>query len=144
MRDGSSDVCSSDLLCLSLAGDPEARSETSPLVGASWTLTWIAAVGATTRSSRLTIAVQTLTLRWFPLTNFGRRSAAMNAYTLTSKGQITLRKEFMQHLGVHPGERINIDKGPDVSIKWVCGEDWRESEVGCRSAPIRRLLRNGG
>src|SRR3546814_13514346 len=68
----------------------------------SWTLTWIAAVGATTRSSRLTIAVQTLTLRWFPLTNFGRRSAAMNAYTLTSKGQITLRKEFMQHLGVHP------------------------------------------
>ncbi|BAI99072.1 hypothetical protein Sj15T_10710 [Sphingobium sp. TA15] len=41
----------------------------------------------------------------------------MNAYTLTSKGQITLRKEFMQHLGVHPGERINIDKLPDGSIK---------------------------
>src|SRR3546814_9990356 len=126
MRDGSSDVCSSDLLCLSLAGDPEARSETSPVVGASWTLTWIAAVGATTRSSRLTIAVQTLTLRWFPLTNFGRRSAAMNAYTLTSKGQITLRKEFMQHLGVHPGERINIDKLPDGSIKRLCCKDWRQ------------------
>src|SRR3546814_1600433 len=76
-------------LCLSLAGDPEARSETSPLVGASWTLTWIAAVGATTRSSRLTIAVQTLTLRWFPLTNFGRRSAAMNAYTLTRSEEHT-------------------------------------------------------
>src|SRR3546814_3157120 len=83
------------------------------------------------------IAVQTLTLRWFPLTNFGRRSAAMNAYTLTSKGQITLRKEFMQHLGVHPGERINIDKLPDGSIKRLCCKDWRQSEVGCRSAPIR-------
>src|SRR3546814_4923540 len=94
-------------------------------------------LGATTRSSRLTIAVQTLTLRWFPLTNFGRRSAAMNAYTLTSKGQITLRKEFMQHIGVHPGERINIDKLPDGSIKRLCCKDCRQSEVGCRSAPIR-------
>src|SRR5699024_9553399 len=28
--------------------------------------------------------------------------------------------------------------------KWLCCKDWRQSEVGCRSAPIRRLLRNGG
>ena len=27
---------------------------------------------------------------------------------------------------------------------WLCCKDWRQSEVGCRSAPIRRLLRNGG
>lgn len=26
----------------------------------------------------------------------------------------------------------------------LCCKDWRQSEVGCRSAPIRRLLRNGG
>ena len=26
----------------------------------------------------------------------------------------------------------------------VAEKDWRQSEVGCRSAPIRRLLRNGG
>src|SRR3546814_20298754 len=25
----------------------------------------------------------------------------------------------------------------------LCCKDWRQSEVGCRSAPIRRLLRNG-
>src|SRR3546814_4494842 len=119
ISDWSSDVCSSDL--------------TSPLVGASWTLTWIAAVGDTTRSSRLTIAVQTLTLRWFPLTNFGRWSAAMNAYTLTSKGQITLRKEFLHHLGVHPGERTNIAKLPDACINRLCCKDWRPSELGCQS-----------
>lgn len=29
-------------------------------------------------------------------------------------------------------------------IEGLCCKDWRQSEVGCRSAPIRRLLRNGG
>lgn len=29
-------------------------------------------------------------------------------------------------------------------IGGLCCKDWRQSEVGCRSAPIRRLLRNGG
>jgi hypothetical protein len=29
-------------------------------------------------------------------------------------------------------------------VKRLCCKDWRQSEVGCRSAPIRRLLRNGG
>ncbi|AMK20341.1 MULTISPECIES: glutathione S-transferase N-terminal domain-containing protein [Sphingobium] len=32
------------------------------------------------------------------------------------------------------------------ALEWLglCCKDWRQSEVGCRSAPIRRLLRNGG
>lgn len=29
-------------------------------------------------------------------------------------------------------------------LERLCCKDWRQSEVGCRSAPIRRLLRNGG
>jgi AbrB family looped-hinge helix DNA binding protein len=41
----------------------------------------------------------------------------MNAYTVTAKGQITLRKELLQHLGVHPGEKISIDKLPDGEIR---------------------------
>lgn len=31
-----------------------------------------------------------------------------------------------------------------LSDQRLCCKDWRQSEVGCRSAPIRRLLRNGG
>src|SRR3546814_5155911 len=27
--------------------------------------------------------------------------------------------------------------------RWLCCKDWWQSEVGCRSAPIRRLLRTG-
>jgi hypothetical protein len=34
-----------------------------------------------------------------------------------------------------------VDQG---RVQWLCCKDWRQSEVGCRSAPIRRLLRNGG
>jgi len=41
----------------------------------------------------------------------------MNAYTVTAKGQITLRKELLQHLGVHPGEKISIEKLPDGEIR---------------------------
>ncbi|KMS61199.1 hypothetical protein V475_15530 [Sphingobium baderi LL03] len=31
-----------------------------------------------------------------------------------------------------------------IAFGGLCCKDWRQSEVGCRSAPIRRLLRNGG
>ena len=40
----------------------------------------------------------------------------MNALTVTAKGQITLRKELLRHLGVHPGDRIVIDKLPNGRI----------------------------
>lgn len=40
----------------------------------------------------------------------------MNAVTITTKGQITLRKELLRHLGVHPGDKISLDKLPDGQI----------------------------
>ena len=36
----------------------------------------------------------------------------MNSLTVTAKGQITLSKELLEHLGVHPGDRIAINKLP--------------------------------
>lgn len=41
----------------------------------------------------------------------------MNAITITSKGQITLRKELLRHLGVHPGDKIALEKLPDGRIE---------------------------
>ena len=29
--------------------------------------------------------------------------------TVTAKGQITLRKEVLKHLGVQPGDKLNVD-----------------------------------
>ena len=40
----------------------------------------------------------------------------------------------------YPAARVDI-----TSHQYrLCCKDWRQSQVGCRSAPIRRLLRNGG
>jgi AbrB family looped-hinge helix DNA binding protein len=41
----------------------------------------------------------------------------MTTLTVTAKGQVTLRKDLLQHLGVHPGDKIMIDKLPDGRIE---------------------------
>ncbi|MGN6549182.1 MAG: AbrB/MazE/SpoVT family DNA-binding domain-containing protein [Pararhizobium sp.] len=37
----------------------------------------------------------------------------MTTLTVTSKGQVTLKKELLQHLGVRPGEKIEVNMLPD-------------------------------
>ncbi len=41
----------------------------------------------------------------------------MAILTVTSKGQVTLRKDILRHLGVHPGDRISIDMLPEGKIE---------------------------
>ncbi len=41
----------------------------------------------------------------------------MATLTVTAKGQVTLRKDLLEHLGVHPGEKISVDKLPDGRIE---------------------------
>ena len=36
--------------------------------------------------------------------------------TVTAKGQITLRKEVREHLGAHPGDKVDVDLLPDGRI----------------------------
>jgi AbrB family looped-hinge helix DNA binding protein len=40
----------------------------------------------------------------------------MTTLTVTAKGQVTLRKDVLQHLGVKPGEKVVVDKLPDGQI----------------------------
>ena len=37
----------------------------------------------------------------------------MTTLTVTSRGQVTLRKELMQHLGIKPGDKIAVDLLPN-------------------------------
>jgi AbrB family looped-hinge helix DNA binding protein len=37
--------------------------------------------------------------------------------TVTAKGQITLRKDLLRHLGAQPGSRLEVSKLPDGGIK---------------------------
>ncbi|HWE99318.1 MAG TPA: AbrB/MazE/SpoVT family DNA-binding domain-containing protein [Caulobacteraceae bacterium] len=40
----------------------------------------------------------------------------MTILTVTARGQVTFRKDVLQHLGVRPGERIEVDKLPDGRV----------------------------
>jgi antitoxin PrlF len=37
--------------------------------------------------------------------------------TVTAKGQVTLKRDLLQHLGVKPGERIDFDKLPGGALR---------------------------
>lgn len=37
----------------------------------------------------------------------------MATLTVTSRGQVTFRKDILQHLGIEPGGRIELDLLPD-------------------------------
>lgn len=41
----------------------------------------------------------------------------MSELTITAKGQVTLRKDLLQHLGVRPGDKIAFDKLPNGKIE---------------------------
>ncbi|MCY3744905.1 MAG: AbrB/MazE/SpoVT family DNA-binding domain-containing protein [Acidobacteria bacterium] len=37
--------------------------------------------------------------------------------TVTAKGQITLRREVLQHLGARPGDKVDVDLVPDGRLQ---------------------------
>lgn len=41
----------------------------------------------------------------------------MSTLTVTSKGQVTLRKDLLEHLGVRPGEKVSVEKLPNGRIE---------------------------
>ena len=41
----------------------------------------------------------------------------MSTLTVTAKGQVTLRRDILKHLGVQPGEKIAVDKLPGGRIE---------------------------
>jgi AbrB family looped-hinge helix DNA binding protein len=41
----------------------------------------------------------------------------MSTLTITAKGQVTLRKDLLAHLGLHPGDKIAVEKLPDGRIE---------------------------
>ncbi|WP_238739656.1 hypothetical protein, partial [Pseudomonas putida] len=55
----------------------------------------------------------------------------------------TLPAQTSHPMGRNAGKQI-LGEIDALQIFGLCCKDWRQSEVGCRSAPIRRLLRNGG
>jgi bifunctional DNA-binding transcriptional regulator/antitoxin component of YhaV-PrlF toxin-antitoxin module len=40
----------------------------------------------------------------------------MTTLTVTAKGQITLRQDLLKHLGIGPGQKVEVEKLPDGRI----------------------------
>jgi AbrB family looped-hinge helix DNA binding protein len=40
----------------------------------------------------------------------------MTTLTVTARGQVTFRKDVLQHLGIQPGDKIQVDKLPDGRV----------------------------
>jgi bifunctional DNA-binding transcriptional regulator/antitoxin component of YhaV-PrlF toxin-antitoxin module len=40
----------------------------------------------------------------------------MTILTVTARGQVTFRRDVLQHLGIRPGEKIELDKLPDGRV----------------------------
>ncbi|KXF74823.1 DNA-binding protein [Paramesorhizobium deserti] len=41
----------------------------------------------------------------------------MPSLAVTMKGQVTLKRDLLQHLGIKPGERIEFDKLPNGELR---------------------------
>lgn len=65
----------------------------------------------------------------------------MTTLTVTARGQVTFRKDVLQHLGVKPGERIELDKMPDgrVTLRAVRPTGKIDSFVGLLAGKTRKV-----
>ena len=41
----------------------------------------------------------------------------MASLTVTAKGQVTLKRDLLQHLGIRPGEQVDLEKLPGGELR---------------------------
>lgn len=64
----------------------------------------------------------------------------MTALTVTSKGQITLRRELLQYLGVAPGQQVEVAKLADGTLALHAKpKQGLETFAGCLPPPAKTL-----
>lgn len=66
----------------------------------------------------------------------------MTVLTVTAKGQITLRKEVLRHLGVAPGQKVEVQMLPNGRLELRAAKAMRSIEdfIGCARRPGTRPL----
>lgn len=64
----------------------------------------------------------------------------MTALTVTAKGQITLRRELLQFLGVTPGQQVEVNKlANGVLALQAVAPQGLEAFAGCLPPPSKAL-----
>ena len=66
----------------------------------------------------------------------------MTTLTVTAKGQVTLKQDLLNHLGVAPGEKIEADKLPDgrIMVRAAAQDGTIADFIGCLSRRGGRKL----
>lgn len=65
----------------------------------------------------------------------------MTTLTVTAKGQVTFRKELLRHLGVEPGQKVEVDKLPDgrITLRAARPSGSIESFIGVLAGKTRKV-----
>lgn len=66
----------------------------------------------------------------------------MATLTITAKGQVTFRKELLQHLGIEPGQKLEIDKLPDgrIELKAVRPSKTIDAFIGRHAGKVKKPI----
>jgi bifunctional DNA-binding transcriptional regulator/antitoxin component of YhaV-PrlF toxin-antitoxin module len=58
---------------------------------------------------------------------------AMTSLTITAKGQVTLKRDLLQYLGIKPGERIEVERMPagELRLRAARPKGSIEDFIGC-------------
>ncbi len=66
----------------------------------------------------------------------------MPSQAITAKGQITLKRELLQHMGIEPGSRVDFDKLPDGSLRMRAARPngTIDAFIGRHSGKVKKAL----
>lgn len=66
----------------------------------------------------------------------------MTKLTVTTRGQVTFRKNVLQHLGIKPGEKIELDLLPDgrATLKAARPTGSIDSFIGLLAGKTKKVL----
>lgn len=66
----------------------------------------------------------------------------MPTLKITVKGQVTLKQDLLRHLGVAPGEKVEVDKLPDgqIVVRATAQSSPIASFIGCLSRKAGQKL----
>lgn len=61
----------------------------------------------------------------------------MTKLTITAKGQVTLKRDLLQHLEISPGEKIEVDKLPEgrILVRAAARNGSIGDFIGCLAQP---------
>lgn len=73
---------------------------------------------------------------------FSEKMVSMASLAVTMKGQVTLKRDLLQHLGIKPGERIDFDKlpGGELRVKAARPAGTIDSFIGRHAGKVKRPM----